>query len=93
MPLVQVFAYLQVLDLLTTIVAFRVGLLEAGPIPILLMHLGPVLGLAVTKCLALALAAVCLWLRRRRVLCWANYFFAAVVVWNLVLIVVTLHKA
>ncbi len=85
----QIFLYLQVLDYLTTMVGFRFGIPEASPMVRLLMHGGPAAGVMASKLIALGLAGVCLWLRRPHVIRWANYWYAALVVWNLCAILTT----
>lgn len=79
----EIFAYLQLLDFATTLLGFRFGAQEASPFVRLLMHLGPVTGLIASKFCAFAIAAACLWLRRQRVIGWINYFYAALIIWNL----------
>ena len=64
MALTQVFVYLQLLDLLTTLLGLRLGAVEASPFVLLLMQAGPAVGLAVSKLLALALGGFCLYTRR-----------------------------
>ena len=44
MALTQIFIYLQLLDLLTTLVGFKLGASEASPFIRMLMHAGPVGG-------------------------------------------------
>lgn len=83
--ILQVFLYLQLLDFLTTILGFRLGLAEASPFVRLLTQIGPALGVALSKLIAVTLAAACLLLNRARVLKWINYWYAALVVWNLTL--------
>jgi hypothetical protein len=83
----QVFLYLQVLDLLTTWVGFRVGLSEASPFIRALMQLGPLTGLFASKLLAVAMGGYCVWRGRFRLIEILNYWYAALVVWNLALIV------
>ena len=41
MGIYQVFIYLQLLDLLTTLLGFRLGAAEASPFIRLMMHAGP----------------------------------------------------
>jgi len=41
MGIYQIFVYLQLLDLLTTLLGFRVGAAEASPFVRLLMHVAP----------------------------------------------------
>ena len=82
MTYIQAFVILQFLDFFTTIVGFRLGGVEASPFVRWLTEMGPVTGIALAKLLAFVLAGVCLWLRKERVIVWVNYFFTALVVWN-----------
>ena len=82
----QVFCYLQVLDVLTTWLGFRVGLAEASPFIHFLMHMGPMAGLIGSKLVAFGLGGVCVWSKRLSVIHLINYWYAALVVWNLTLI-------
>ena len=81
--LIEVFLYMQVLDVLTTLIGFSLGNGEASPMVRLLIRWGPLNGLLISKIVAVAVAAVCLMLRRRRLILWINYWYAAVVAWNL----------
>jgi len=83
----QVFLYLQVLDFLTTWVGFRMGLSEASPFIQFLMRIGPLEGVLFSKAVALLLGAYCVWRGKYHVIHWINYWYAALVVWNLALIV------
>ena len=85
MNAVEVFVYLQLLDLLTTVIGIQMGLNEASPFIRWLMEIGPVAGVALSKGLALGLGAACVGLGRHRLIVWINYWFAALVVWNLTL--------
>ena len=82
----QVFLYLQLLDILTTWVGFRLGLAEASPFIRYLLRMGPVVGLLGAKLVAVLLGAFCVWRHRFRVIQIINYWFAALVFWNLALI-------
>ena len=82
----QVFCYLQVLDVLTTWLGFRAGLAEASPFIQFLMHLGPMAGLLGSKLVAFALGGICIWRKRPNVIYLINYWYAGLVLWNLVLI-------
>ncbi len=82
----QLFLYLQVLDLLTTLVGLRLGLQEASPFVRHLMHLSPTAGLLACKLLAIVLGGYCLWAHRHRIIHWINYWYAALVAWNLAII-------
>jgi hypothetical protein len=87
-PNVQVFLYLQLLDALTTLLGFRVGLAEASPFVRLLTVFGPIPGLMADKLVAMLLASVCIWTGRSRAITWINYWFAGLVTWNLGLILI-----
>jgi len=86
MGIYQIFVYLQLLDLLTTLLGFRVGAAEASPFIRMLMHAGPFAGVAASKLLALVLGALCVYTKRHHLIRWATYWYAALVVWNLTLI-------
>ncbi|MGP8243882.1 MAG: DUF5658 family protein [Bryobacteraceae bacterium] len=86
MALTQVFLYLQLLDLLTTLVGFKVGAVEASPFIRLLMHGGPAAGVLSSKVLALALGGVCVYQKRLHLIRWVSYWYGALVVWNLAVI-------
>ena len=83
MVYVQLFIYLQILDLLTTLVGFKLGASEASPFIRSLLPLGPVVAVTLSKFVAIALAATCMALNRQRLVRWINYWYAALVVWNL----------
>jgi hypothetical protein len=84
--LLQIFVYLQLLDFITTVLGFRLGASEASPFIRMLSHFGPSLGVALSKLVALTLGAACVWLKKDRILNWINYWYAALVVWNLCVI-------
>lgn len=83
MRTIEAFAYLQLLDVLTTLVGMRFGAQEASPFIRILMHGGPIAGLVAAKVVAFLLAGICVWARRSRVIDWINYWYAALVIWNL----------
>jgi len=83
MVYVQVFLYLQVLDLLTTLVGLKLGISEASPFIRSLMHLGPNFAVAASKVVALCLAGLCIGLNRSYLVRWINYWYAGIIVWNL----------
>jgi hypothetical protein len=83
MGISQIFIYLQLLDLLTTLIGFKLGASEASPFIRMLMHAGPVAGVAASKVLALGLGALCVYTGRNHLVRWATYWYAALVVWNL----------
>ncbi|HUP04390.1 MAG TPA: DUF5658 family protein [Bryobacteraceae bacterium] len=86
MVIIQMFVYLQVLDLITTLIGFKMGASEASPFIRLLMHAGPVAGVAASKLLALGFAAVCVYWKKHHLIRWATYWYGALVVWNLIVI-------
>jgi hypothetical protein len=85
-PSLQVFFYLQLLDALTTLLGFRAGLVEGSPIVRMLANVGPVAGLLADKMFAVLLAGICVWSGRSRMIRWINYWYAALVIWNILLI-------
>ena len=80
------FFYLQLLDLLTTLLGLRLGAAEASPFVRLLMHAGPAVGLTLSKLLALALGGFCVYTRRLRLLRLASYWYGGLVAWNLMIL-------
>jgi|SRR3954451_11339513 hypothetical protein len=79
----QLFVYLQLLDLLTTLIGFKLGAAEASPFIRVLMHAGPAAGVVASKVLALGLGAVCVWSNKGHVIRWITYWYGALIVWNL----------
>ncbi|MCP6726308.1 hypothetical protein NL526_30065, partial [Klebsiella pneumoniae] len=62
----KAFLLLQILDMLTTLIGLRLGLMEGMRVPAALIgQTNPVAGLMVCKLMAVALAAVALLLGRR----------------------------
>jgi hypothetical protein len=85
----QIFLYLQLLDFLTTLLGFKLGATEVSPFVRYLVHLGPVAGVAASKVMALLIAGLCLWLGRAHVVRWVCYWYAALVVWNIWIILMS----
>jgi hypothetical protein len=83
---IQIFLYLQVLDFLTTLIGMKIGLSEVSPFIRWLMQTDPAIGLALSKLIALVLGGLCLWLNKRHLVRWMNYWYAGLVVWNMALI-------
>jgi hypothetical protein len=83
MGVYQVFLYLQLLDVLTTLLGLRMGAVEASPFVRMLLHAGPAVGLIASKVLALAIGALCVHLNKAHVIRWISYWYGALVVWNL----------
>jgi hypothetical protein len=90
--LIEGFLYLQVLDVLSTLIGFSLGNTEASPFIRFLTQWGPLAGLAASKIVAAGLAAVCLAFKKRALLRWINYWYAALVVWNLYTILRALNS-
>jgi len=91
MALTQVFIYLQLLDLLTTLVGLRLGAAEGSPFVRLLMQSSPAFGIAASKILALALGAYCVYTRRLRLIRLASYWYGGLVAWNLIILLAMRH--
>jgi hypothetical protein len=81
----QIFIYLQLLDLLTTLVGFKLGAAEASPFIRMLMHTGPVMGVTLSKLVALGLGGLCVYLKKPHLIRWATYWYGGLVVWNLMI--------
>jgi hypothetical protein len=82
-----VFVFLQVLDILTTLIGLQMGAREASIFIGRLMQVGPVAALLIAKLFAVLLVAAALRFKRPRLVVFLNYWFAIVVSWNLVMIV------
>ena len=87
----QVFLYLQALDLLTSLIGFRLGLAEASPFVRALLHLGPLVALLVSK--AVALAGICIRMHKQHLIRWITYWYAGLIAWNLCTILASVHQA
>jgi hypothetical protein len=82
-PSLSVFVALQMLDVLTTLFGLRLGAREASVFVGTLMHVGPVASLLISKIFAVLLVAVALRWQRPRLVVFLNFWFCAVVTWNL----------
>jgi hypothetical protein len=80
------FLYLQVLDVLTTLVGFSVGGSEASPFVSALIRWGPLAGTLASKLFAFVILAGCFWLRKLYLLRWINVWYAALAAWNLCIV-------
>jgi len=85
-PSIGLFLLLQVADVVTTLIGLRLGAQEGSTFIGHLLQTGPLSGLIVSKILAAGLAAIAVFLNRKRLLVFLNFWFAAVVVWNLIAI-------
>src|ERR1039457_2299698 len=103
-PSMAVFFALQSLDVLTTLIGLNLGAKEASMFVGRLLQLGPVSGLLISKCFAIILQAAAFafrWPRgvlsvspaRPGWLAFLNYWFAALVAWNLYTILSSLAAA
>jgi hypothetical protein len=84
--ILTVFLCLQVLDVVSTLIGFRVGAAESSPFISALLGFGPITGLVLSKFLAISLACAALMSKRERLVRFVNFWFVAVVGWNLVII-------
>jgi len=89
-PSISVFFALQTLDVLTTLIGLHMGAKEASFFVGRMLSIGPVAGLLISKCFAIILAAAALGFHRPRVVVFLNYWFAALIAWNLYTIFSTL---
>jgi len=84
------FAYLQILDVLTTVAFLMQGVGEANPVVRWALGQGnPIYALVAVKVFGVALAAYCIYRSRDKLLRRVNILFACLVVYNLVVILVT----
>ena len=88
-PSLIVFVALQSLDVLTTLIGLRIGATEGSFFIGSLMRVGPVAALLISKIFAVVLVSLALKFRKPRVVVFLNYWSAAVVSWNLVMIVMS----
>ena len=86
-PSLAIFFSLQALDVLTTMIGLRLGAGEGSLFVSRLIRLGPLAGLVLAKSLALLLVLAAIRYKRQRLIVFLNYWFAAVVTWNLVAII------
>jgi Domain of unknown function (DUF5658) len=84
------FAYLQLLDLMTTLAFLVHGIREGNPLVRFLIDRSsnPISALVAVKMMAVLLGLYCWRMGRLRVLTRMNLLFAVVVAWNLVALIV-----
>ena len=92
LPITQMllqFSFLQLFDFLTTVAFLVNGIGEANPLVRTMMQwfASPLVGLGLVKGMAVALALYCWRAERVRLLGRANLFFAIVVTWNLMALI------
>jgi len=85
------FIWLQALDVLTTMIGLRLGAGESSVVVSQFMRLGQLPGLLVSKLLCLLLIGMVVLCGRGRVMRLLNPWYAAVVTWNLIAIVLQSH--
>ena len=88
-PSLIVFIALQTLDIFTTLLGLQLGAQEGSVFLGRLMRAGPVAALLISKIIAVLLVAMALRFKRPRVVVFLNYWLAAVVSWNLVVILMS----
>ncbi len=83
------FAYLQTLDLLSTAAFLLQGVQEGNPFVRFAIELSPnpVVGLALVKIVGIAMGITAIRLGKEQFLSKINVFFAVIVAWNLVCLV------
>lgn len=85
--ILYLFIVLQIADLLTTVLALKLGGFEKNVMVRAFMSVGPYAGLILSKLVVLSIAlGFALW-RKQTTLRYANVVFAAIVAWNLTVIV------
>lgn len=88
-PSLTVFVALQVLDIFTTLLGLQLGAQEGSVFLGRLMRAGPLAALLIGKIIAVLLVAIAMRFKRPRVVVFLNYWLAAVVTWNLAILLVT----
>ena len=86
MGITQVFVYLQLLDLITTLVGFKLGASEASPFVRMLMHGGAATGVFASELLSLGLGAICLYYKKNHLIRRISYWYGGLIVWNLMVL-------
>ena len=86
MNVLALFVYLQLLDALTTIAFMLQGVAEGNPIVRWAMRAteNPISGLFMLKAAGVALAAVCIYRSREKMLQKVNVLFAGLIVYNMI---------
>jgi hypothetical protein len=86
MAITHVFIYLQLLDLLTTLVGLKLGAREASPFIRMLMYAGPAAGVLASKVLSLGLGGLCIYFKKIHLIRWISYWYGGLIVWNLMVL-------
>lgn len=84
----EAFLYLQVLDFLTTVVGLELGLSEMSPFVRMLIERTehPLMGVLFAKLAACGIGGYCILRRKDTFMKLVNFWFAALVVWNLAML-------
>ena len=90
-PSLSVFFSLQVLDVLTTLLGLHVGAGESSFFIANLMKMGPLPALLLVKVIASVLVLGAVAYKRSRLVVFLNFWFTALVTWNLVIILMALR--
>ena len=88
-PSLTIFIALQTLDILTTMIGLQLGAEEGSFFIGRLMRIGPLPALLISKIIAVFLVALAMRYKRERLVVLVNFAYAALVTWNLVLIVLS----
>lgn len=88
-PSLTVFIALQALDIFTTLLGLELGAREGSLFLGRLMRVGPLAALLIAKIIAILLVAMAIRFKRPRVVVFLNYWLAAVVSWNLAIIMMS----
>ena len=88
-PSLTVFVALQSLDIFTTLLGLQLGAREGSMFLGRLMRAGPLAALLIAKIIAVLLVAIAMRFKRPRVVVFLNYWLAAVVSWNLIIILIS----
>jgi hypothetical protein len=91
-PSLAVFFALQALDVLTTMLGLQAGAHEGSLFISTLMRIGPLPALLLVKAFASGLVLTAFASKRARVVVFLNFWFAAVVTWNLAIILSSLFS-
>ncbi len=83
---IVVFAALQALDVITTLLGWRLGAREANLVLVRFLHFGPVSGLLLAKLLGFVLIVAVFVRGKVRLVRLLNLWFAGIVTWNLVIL-------
>lgn len=91
-PSLAVFFSLQALDVLTTLLGLHAGANESSLFIANLMRMGALPALLLVKAFATVLVLAAFAFKRSRVVVFLNFWFAAVVTWNLGIILTSLYS-